>query len=59
MILSRRFSAAIAKPEPLVLLSEYGELMNLKPLKQMSDPKERKFVETMLVGDNDKSQDIY
>jgi len=31
------------KPEPEILLSEYGELMNLKPMKKNEEPKVWKF----------------
>jgi hypothetical protein len=32
-------------PEPEILLTEYGELMNIRPMKMNKSPSERKYKE--------------
>ena len=39
-------------PEPEVLLTEYGELVNVKPMKEIKNPEERKYREVYMIDDN-------
>ncbi|CAI2365457.1 unnamed protein product [Moneuplotes crassus] len=39
-------------PEPEVLLTEYGELVNVKPMKRSKNPYERSYKEVFMIDDN-------
>ena len=45
-------NTAMKLPEPEVLLTEYGELVNVKPMKQIKVPDERKYREVYMIDDN-------
>lgn len=54
----RRFATKV-RPEPEILLSEYGEMQNLAPLKFNKEPEQRQFRETILIHDNSRVDEIF